>query len=233
MKIVITGASRGLGFSMAEVFAADGHDLYLTSLNEVKLYKALESLMGRFPDQVIKAKPFDLGTKQGAIDFGNWVLGFGAEPDILINNAGTFQPGRVIDEPEDQLENMLQVNLLSAYHLTRVLLPSMMKRKSGHIFNISSIAALQAYSNGGSYSISKFALTGFSKNLREELKPYSIKVTCIYPGAVYTDSWAGSGVKPDRIMKPSDIADTILQISKLSPQTLVEELVIRPLAGDL
>jgi short-subunit dehydrogenase len=233
MKIVITGASRGLGFSMAEAFAVDGHDLYLTSLNEVKLYNALESLMGRFPDQVIKAKPFDLGTKQGAIDFGNWVLGLGVEPDILINNAGTFQPGRVIDEPEDQLENMLQVNLLSAYHLTRVLLPSMMKRKSGHIFNISSIAALQAYPNGGSYSISKFALTGFSKNLREELKPYSIKVTCIYPGAVYTDSWAGSGVKPDRIIKPSDIADTILQISKLSHQALVEELVIRPLAGDL
>jgi short-subunit dehydrogenase len=233
MKIVITGASRGLGFSMAEAFAAEGHDLYLTSLNEVKLYNALGSLMGRFPDQVIKAKPFDLGTKQGAMDFGNWVLGLGVEPDILINNAGTFQPGRVNDEPEDQLEDMLHVNLFSAYHLTRILLPSMMKRKSGHIFNISSIAGLQAYPNGGSYSISKFALTGFSKNLREELKPYSIKVTCIYPGAVYTDSWAGSGVKPDRIMRPSDIADTIVQISKLSPQALVEELVIRPLAGDL
>ena len=233
MKIVITGASRGLGFSMAEAFAAEGHDLYLTSLNEVKLYNALGSLMGRFPDQVIKAKPFDLGTKQGAMNFGNWVLGLGVEPDILINNAGTFQPGHVNDEPEDQLEDMLHVNLFSAYHLTRILLPSMMKRKSGHIFNISSIAGLQAYPNGGSYSISKFALTGFSKNLREELKPYSIKVTCIYPGAVYTDSWAGSGVKPDRIMRPSDIADTIVQISKLSPQALVEEPVIRPLAGDL
>jgi short-subunit dehydrogenase len=167
------------------------------------------------------------------MNFGNWVLGLGVEPDILINNAGTFQPGHVNDEPEDQLEDMLHVNLFSAYHLTRILLPSMMKRKSGHIFNISSIAGLQAYPNGGSYSISKFALTGFSKNLREELKPYSIKVTCIYPGAVYTDSWAGSGVKPDRIMRPSDIADTIVQISKLSPQALVEELVIRPLAGDL
>jgi short-subunit dehydrogenase len=233
MKIVITGASRGLGFSMAEAFATEGHDLYLTSLNEVKLYLALESLMSRFPDQIIKAKPFDLGIKQGAMDFGKWVLSLGVVPDILINNAGTFQPGRVIDEPEGQLENMLNVNLFSAYHLTRVLLPSMMKRKSGHIFNISSIAALQAYPNGGSYSISKFALTGFSKNLREELKPYSVKVTCIYPGAVYTDSWSGSGVEPDRIMKPSDIADTVVQISKLSPQALVEDIVIRPLAGDL
>jgi short-subunit dehydrogenase len=233
MKIVITGASRGLGFAMAEAFAAEGHDLYLTARDEIKLYHALESLMRRFPDQTIRAKAFDLGLKQGAMDFGNWVLGLGVNPDILINNAGTFEPGGVIDEPDGQLENMLNVNLLSAYHLTRVFLPSLMKRKSGHIFNISSIAALQAYHNGGSYSISKFALSGFSKNLREELKPYSIKVTCIYPGAVYTDSWAASGVAPGRIMKPSDIADTIVQISKLSPQAVVEELVMRPQAGDL
>jgi short-subunit dehydrogenase len=233
MKIVITGASRGLGFSMAEAFAKEGHDLYLTSRNEVNLYHALESLQSRFPDQTIKAKPFDIGLKSDAMEFGKWVLGLGVEPDILINNAGTFEPGRVIDEPDGQLEIMLNTNFLSAYHITRILLPSMMKRKSGHIFNMSSIAALQAYPNGGSYSISKFALTGFSKNLREELKPYSIKVTCIYPGAVYTDSWAATGVSPGRIMKPSDIADTIVQISKLSPQAVVEDLVIRPLLGDL
>jgi short-subunit dehydrogenase len=233
MKVVITGASRGLGFSMAEAFAAEGHDLFLTARNEVKLYHALESLMGRFPDQIIKARAFDLGSKQGALGFGNWVLGLGVIPDILINNAGTFEPGRVIDEPDGQLEQMLQVNLLSAYHLTRVLVPALIKCKSGHIFNISSIAGLQAYPNGGSYSISKFAMSGFSKNLREELKPYQIKVTCIYPGAVYTDSWAASGVEPNRIMKPSDIAATIVQIAKLSPQAVVEELVIRPLAGDL
>jgi short-subunit dehydrogenase len=233
MNVVITGASRGLGFSMAEAFAADGHDLFLTSHGEVKLYQALESLTRRFPDRVIKAKAFDLGSKQGAVDFGNWVLGLGVVPDVLINNAGTFEPGGVVDEPDGQLESMLQINLHSAYYLTRVFLSSMMKRKSGHIFNISSIAGLQAYPNGGSYSISKFALSGFSKNLREELKPYAVKVTCIYPGAVYTDSWAASGVKPDRVMKPSDIANSVLQIAKLSPQAVVEELVIRPLAGDL
>ena len=179
MKIVITGASRGLGFSMAEAFATEGHDLYLTARNEVKLYHALESLMGRFPNQQIKAKAFDLGTKSGAEAFGNWVLGQDGPIDILINNAGTFEPGRVLDEPAGQLENMLNVNLMSAYHLTRILLPAMMNRRSGHIFNISSVAGLQAYPNGGSYSISKFALSGFSKNLREELKTFKIKVTCI------------------------------------------------------
>jgi short-subunit dehydrogenase len=233
MNVIITGASRGLGFSMAEAFANEGNNLYLTARNEVKLYHALESLQSRFPDLIIRAMPFDLGNKEGAMGFGNWVLSQNVEPDILINNAGAFEPGNIFDEPDGQMENMLNINFMSAYYITRLLLPSMISRKSGHIFNISSIAALQAYPNGGSYSVSKFALSGFSKNLRSELKPYSIKVTCIYSGAVYTDSWAGAGVKPERIMKPSDIAETIVQISKLSHQALVEELVIRPLAGDL
>jgi short-subunit dehydrogenase len=233
MKIVITGASRGLGLAMAEAFAKEGHDLYLTSRSEMNLYHALASLQERFPDQTIKAKAFDISSKTGALEFGQWVLGSAVQIDILINNAGTFEPGRVIDEPDGQMEKMMNTNFLSAYYITRMLLPSMMERKSGHIFNMSSIAALQAYPNGGSYSVSKYALTGFSKNLREELKPYSIKVTCIYPGAVYTDSWAAAGISPDRIMKATDIADTVVQISKLSPQAVVEDLVIRPLLGDV
>jgi short-subunit dehydrogenase len=233
MNIIITGASRGLGYTLAETFAKEGHNLYLTARNEVSLYHALESLMGRFPNQRIKAKAFDLSLKEGSAGFGSWILDQQADVDILINNAGNFIPGSIYNEAEGVLENMLGINLFSAYHLTRALLPSMMKRKSGHIFNVCSIAALAAYPNGGSYSISKFALSGFSKNLREEMKPYNIKVTGIYPGAIYTDSWSGSGVDPNRIMKPSDLAETILQISKLSPAALVEDIVIRPLLGDL
>jgi short-subunit dehydrogenase len=233
MKVVITGASRGLGLAMAEAFAKEGHDLYLTSRSEINLYNALASLQTKFPDQIIKAKAFDLGSKTGAVEFSKWVLASAVETDILINNAGIFEPGRVIDEPEGQMEKMMNTNFLSAYYVTRMLLPSMMERKSGHIFNMSSIAALQAYPSGGSYSVSKFALTGFSKNLRDELKPYSIKVTCVYPGAVYTDSWAAAGISPGRIMKATDISDMVVQISKLSPQAVVEDLVIRPLLGDL
>ncbi len=233
MNIIITGASRGLGLTLAETFAREGHNLYLTARNEVSLYNSLQSLMERFPDQTIKAKAFDLSFKEGSAGFGKWILDQQAEVDILINNAGNFIPGSIYNEAEGVLEKMLGINLFSAYHLTRVLLPSMMKRKSGHIFNVCSIAALAAYPNGGAYSISKFALSGFSKNLREEMKPYGIKVTGIYPGAINTDSWAGSGVDPNRIMKPSDLAETILQISKLSSAALVEELVIRPLLGDL
>jgi short-subunit dehydrogenase len=109
----------------------------------------------------------------------------------------------------------------------------MMGERGGHIFTICSIASLAAYPNGGAYSISKFALLGFTKNLRRELMPHNIKVTAIIPGAVYTDSWKGSGVDESRIMEAEDIASIIYNASRLSPQATVEEIVIRPQLGDL
>jgi NADP-dependent 3-hydroxy acid dehydrogenase YdfG len=109
----------------------------------------------------------------------------------------------------------------------------MIAQQSGHIFNMCSIASLQAYNNGGAYSISKFALAGFSKNLREEMKQHGIKVTTVYPGAAFTDSWAGSGVDPQRIMEASDIAEMIYTASRLSPQACVEDILLRPQLGDL
>ncbi|NJO24552.1 MAG: SDR family oxidoreductase [Bacteroidia bacterium] len=131
------------------------------------------------------------------------------------------------------LEEMIQTNLYSAYHLTRTLLPVMMQSKSGHIFNICSIAALNAYKNGGAYSISKYAMHGFSKNLREELKEYNIKVTSVFPGAAYTDSWQESGLPAERFMKPDDVAKMVFAASQLSFRACVEEIVLRPQPGDI
>jgi short-subunit dehydrogenase len=142
-------------------------------------------------------------------------------------------PGSIYNEEDGTLEKMIQINLYSAYHLTRVLLPKMMEQKQGHIINMCSIASLNAYRNGGSYSISKFALMGFSKNLREELKPYNIKVTAVDPGAVYTSSWKSAGIDESRIMEVNDIAEIIYTTSKLSPQACVEDIVLRPQLGDL
>ena len=127
----------------------------------------------------------------------------------------------------------MAVNLYSAYHVTRSVISQMMEQKSGHIFNMCSIASLKAYPNGGAYSISKYALAGFSTNLREEMKPHGIKVTAVYPGAAYTDSWEGSGVNPKRIMQADDIAKMIYTASQLSPQACVEEIMLRPQLGDL
>ncbi len=231
MNVIITGASKGIGKAIADVFAAHGHNLILCSRNEVALYKAMEELLTKYPSITIKSKAFDL-SKQ-AKEAGYWILDTGIVPDVLINNAGLFESGNVYNEPEGVLENQIATNLYSAYHLTRTLLPAMMEKRSGHIFNICSIASLHAYKNGGAYSISKFAMDGFSKNLREEMKAYNIKVTAVYPGAVLTDSWGNYDNSKHRIMEADDVAQMIYTASQLSAGACVEEIVMRPQLGDL
>ena len=231
MNVIITGASKGIGKAIATIFAANGHNLFLCSRNEVTLYKTMEELGTKFPAITIKAKAFDLS--KHAKEFAAWVLAQGIDVDILVNNAGLFEPGSIHNEPDGLLQNQIETNLYSAYQLTRALLPGMMQIKKGHIFNICSIASLHAYKNGGAYSISKFALDGFSKNLREEMKAYGIKVTSVYPGAVLTDAWGDFDNSKYRIMEASDIAQMIYAASQLSAGACVEEIVLRPLLGDL
>ncbi len=233
MNVIITGASKGIGRAVAEIFAANGHHLFLCSRNEVALYKVVEELVTKYPNSRVKAKARDLSKKEEVENFAQWILDNGVTIDVLINNAGNFEPGSVHNEPEGALEKMLAINLSSAYHLTRKLVGKMVLQKKGHIFNMCSIASLNAYKNGGAYSISKFALHGFSKNLREEMKPHSIKVTSVFPGATLTDSWGDYDNSTHRIMEANDIAKMIFAAAQLSPQACVEDIVIRPQLGDL
>jgi short-subunit dehydrogenase len=229
---IITGASKGLGKAIAEKYAAAGYHLFLCARNEDRLNATKWELLQRNPNCKVETMAVDLGKKENAIAFGNFCLEHGT-PYILVNNAGQFLPGSVHAEAEGTLEQMMEANLYSAYHLTRLLLPKMMEARAGHIFNMCSTASIEAYPDGGSYSLSKFALLGLSKNLREEMKQFNIKVTAIIPGAVYTDSWSGSNVKPERIMQPEDIATMVYAASLLSPQACVEEILFRPQLGDI
>lgn len=233
MNIVITGGSKGMGKAMTDIFASADNTIFICSRTEDELIKTAEEIESNHKGSVVKYMAVDLSKKDGVTKFADWILRQISHVDILINNAGMFFPGSIYNEEEGTLEKTIEINLYSAYYLTRALLPSMMENKSGHIFNICSIASLNAYKNGGSYSISKYALMGFSKNLREEMKPYSIKVTAVYPGAVYTDSWADAGVDPKRLMEVNDISQLIFTASQLSSQACVEDIIIRPLPGDL
>ena len=238
MNVIITGASRGIGKVTAEIFAANGHNLYLCSRSETALYKTMEELVTKYPNVVIKAKPFDLSKKENAIAFGKWILNLGISIDVLFNNAGTFEPGSVHNEADRTLESQIETNLYSAYHLTRTVLPKMIEQNPsagsrGYIFNMCSVASIKAYFNGGSYSISKTALYSFSKNLREEMKTHGIKVTSIIAGATYTDSWAESGIEKKRFMEAEDIAKMIYAATQLSAGACVEEILMRPQMGDI
>jgi short-subunit dehydrogenase len=232
MNIVITGASKGIGKAIAGKFAQQGNTLLLCARNKETLEHAATEIKSTYPLSVVEVMPADLSKKEETNSFADWCLSFGT-PDILVNNTGSFTPGTILDEPEGALENMINTNLYSAYYLTRKLAPAMVQAGRGHIFNICSVAALQAYENGGSYSISKYAMNGFSQNLRHELKAYGIKVTVVFPGAVLTDSWGDFDNSGNRIMEADDVAEMILAATKLSPQAVTEEIVMRPQLGDL
>jgi short-subunit dehydrogenase len=233
MNIVITGASKGIGKAIAEKFASHDYTLFLCARNGEALRLFAQSLERLHESVTVHHMACDVANKSEVRSFADWVLSHTDQPSILVNNAGIFEPGNVHEESEGVLERLMEVNVYSAYYLSRYLLPSMMKRGQGHIFNICSIASLQAYHQGGSYSITKYALAGLSANLRHEMKKYGVKVTAVFPGAVYTDSWSASGVAQDRIMTAADIADMIFASSQLSAQACVEEIVIRPQLGDL
>ncbi|MEQ8240517.1 MAG: SDR family NAD(P)-dependent oxidoreductase, partial [Cyclobacteriaceae bacterium] len=130
-------------------------------------------------------------------------------------------------------EDLINTNLYSAYHVTRGIVPSMKERKTGYVFNICSTASITAYANGGSYCISKFAMYGMSKVLREELKPHGIKVTSVMPGATLTASWEGADIPNERFVKAEDVAAMVFSTFMLSDRAVVEDLVIRPQLGDL
>ncbi|HEX8331803.1 MAG TPA: SDR family oxidoreductase [Segetibacter sp.] len=232
MNIVITGATKGIGFAIAEKFASDGFNLIVCARSADELKNMADEFMRKHAVDV-KWRAVDMSVKTDVHQFGNWIIKQGITPDIIVNNAGNFIPGSVHNEEDGVLESMISVNLYSAYHLTRTLLPKMMEAKKGHIFNMCSIASLNAYANGGSYSISKFALLGFSKNLREEMKPHGIKVTAVCPGATMSNSWDGFDIDPNRIMEANDIAEMVFAASKLSPMAVVEDIILRPQLGDL
>ena len=232
MSVIVTGANRGIGKAIAMRFAAAGNNILISSRNEAHLKVTALEIKELYPMVEVNYMASDLSDKSQASAFTNWCLTFG-QPDILVNNAGEYLPGNCIDEKDGNLERLIGSNLYSAYYVTRGIVPEMIKVKKGHIFNICSIAALDAYEGGGSYSISKYAMHGFSKNLRYELKTSFVKVTTVFPGAVFTDSWKGFDNSEGRIMEATDIAESVYSCSILSPQAVVEEIILRPQLGDL
>lgn len=230
--IVVTGGTKGIGRAIIERFAAQGFDIATCARNEHDLQQLKGGLEQRHAVNIF-IKSTDMAVKDEVKKFTDFVLRLNRPIDVLVNNAGYFIPGEIATEPEGTLESMINANLYSAYYTTRGLVPGMRERKNGYIFNMCSIASIKAYPNGGSYAISKFALLGFSKCLREELKNFNIRVTAIMPGATLTASWEGVDLPEERFMRAEDVADAVYSAYSLSGRSVVEEIIIRPQLGDI
>ncbi len=230
--VVITGGTKGIGKSLVQRFASEGWPIATCARNEADLNKLRKEINERY-DILIHTFAADLSKRDEVIDFVEFIRITTKTVEILINNTGVFIPGLVHEEEEGTLEKMINTNLYSAYHISRAIVPQMKQEKSGHLFNICSVASLKAYPNGGSYSISKFALYGLSQAFGEELKEFGVRVTSILAGAVKTPSWDGVELPDERFMKPEDIAETIHATYRLSERTVIEDIVLRPQLGDI
>lgn len=230
---VISGGSKGIGKSIVMTFMQNGFDVITCSRNAEDLNKLSDEVNSKGFSGDLHTFKADLSKKEEVDNFIQFVGLKSPHVDVLVNNAGVFLPGEISTEEEGNLEFMMNTNLYSAYHLTRGVVNGMKDLKSGDIFNICSVASKNAYPNGGSYSVSKFAMYGMSQGLREELKSFGIRVTSVLPGATYTASWDGIDLPEDRFIKPEDVAEAIWSAYSLSKNSIIEELIIRPQLGDI
>ncbi len=233
MRIIVTGATKGIGRAITEVFATKGFDVAICARDEAELKKLERQLKKNYPDIEVIALAADMSVKADVFRFAETIGQRWDTAEVLVNNAGLFLPGEVSTEPEGTLEKLIETNLYSAYYMSREVLPLLQANDRGHIFNISSVAGIKAYPNGGSYSISKFAMVGLSKAQREELKGQNIRVTTVMPGAVLTASWEGVDLPKERFIDVEDLAQLIYDTYKLSYRTVVEDLIVRPMLGDI
>ncbi|MFK7972218.1 MAG: SDR family oxidoreductase [Bacteroidia bacterium] len=226
-SIFISGGSKGIGLAIAKRYHANGWQVGIAARGEAALAQAKADMPG------IETFTCDMSKKEAVKSLAQEVQSRMGRLDVLVNNAGVFMQGNLHDEADEAFENMMALNLNSAYYLTKALLPDMIAQKQGAIVNVCSVASIKAYPGGGSYGVSKYALLGFSKNLREEMKPHNIRVISLMPGAVFTASWEGVDVEEDRLMPADDIASLVWTATDLSNRTVIEDIVVRPQLGDL
>jgi NADP-dependent 3-hydroxy acid dehydrogenase YdfG len=231
--VLITGASQGIGAAIAKIFAQEirGVRLALVARNEKHLRSVAKSCVkvGATAEVFVCDVTDETAVAGLAKAVGKRFGGV----DVLINNAGIFEGALLTETTVAQFDRVVATSLRSTFLVSRAIVPGMVKRGRGDIFNMGSIAGLQAYPGGAAYCAAKFAVTGLTKVMRAELKPKGVRVTLVSPGATWTPSWGTSQVPAARMMPAEDVARAFVDIYRLSRRTVVEEMVLRPQLGDL
>jgi 3-oxoacyl-[acyl-carrier protein] reductase len=223
---LITGASRGIGLAVALRLARLGSDVAICARNPENLASAgkeLERTGVRVLTSAIDVR--HAAEIDSFVESAQHTLG---EFDIVVNNAGigVFAPGQ--EATEEQWDAVLDTNLKSVFLVCRAAAPSMIRRKTGHIINIASLAGKNAFAGGAIYCASKWGLLGFTQCLAEDLRGFGIRVSAICPGTVATEFSPHAGKNPARMLQADDIAHAVEAIVRQSPQSFISEILMRP-----
>ncbi len=205
--------------------------LELVARNEERLEETCG--LSRAHGAEARAFPCDVTDEAAVEEMAASVHAAFGTPDVVLNNAGLFETGAVVDMTVETFNRQVAVNLTSAFMVTRVFLREMLERGSGHLFYVCSVASLRAYPGAVAYCAAKHGVLGLARAMREETRAHGLRVTAVLPGATWTPSWYGSDVPEERLMPPEDIAQAMLDVWRLSDRTVVEELLLRPREGDV
>jgi 3-oxoacyl-[acyl-carrier protein] reductase len=224
---VITGAGRGIGAAIARKLSTLGATAVLCGRTRRALDTSAQAIAqagGRAevaPCDVTSLESVQAAAKHIETSFGR--------VDILVNNAGVGGFGGPLHQlPPDAWEQILNTNLRGVYYTTRAFAPMMIRARSGHIINISSLAGKNPLPNGAAYAASKWGLNGLSYSLAEELRSYNIRVAVICPGSTNTDLGPHAGKDHSKMLQPEDVAHAVAMLVTQSPQSFVSEILLRP-----
>lgn len=231
MKALITGSSRGIGRAIATELAIAGHEVFLTSRDSSNLEAAANSVSTK--GSVVGRMSCDVADEQQVKSLRDYCTQIGFIPDVLVLNAGIFIEGSLTDSSSENFYETMRVDLYHIYHCVKHFVDALRSHHRANVIIIGSTAGLEPYPLGPLYGVAKWGLKGYAINLRKELMRDNIAVTLINPGGTLTDLWEGEELPPNRLLEPRDIGKLVTAILTLSPQAVVEELIVRPMFGDI
>ena len=225
-SVFITGGSSGIGRAIAAAFHdAGGYHVLTCGRAATQGPQFLGSRHRHFA--------VDVSSTHEVADVCEHISQAYGPIDVLVNNAGQFIPDSILSADYEALDRLMDVNLMGAYRFVRGFVPGMVSAGRGTVVNICSTASIKAFPAGGLYCITKHAMLGFGRALREELREKNIRVISMMPGPTLTRSWDGVDLPESRFMSAVDIAKLTLSVCEVSDSCVVEEMLIRPMLGDI
>ena len=229
----VTGAGSGLGEATARAFAGEGCAVACLDVNEVGAQRVADDIRTAGGDAV--AFGCDVSDAEAVFATVEAVVARWDRLDIVVNCAAVDHTLSVEEMTIEQWDQIVGVNLRGPFLVAKAALPTMRRRRSGHIVNVASTAAVRAWANAAAYHASKFGLVGFGRGLGVEGRPDGIRVTTVIPGGMRThffDRFVEQGIPlpdPAGLQDPATVAEAILFAVRLPPESVLQELVLTPL----
>lgn len=229
----VVGASSGIGREIARSFAAVGATVCVSGRRRTlleRLRREITASGGR-----AYSVPLDVSDARSVASAWKAVRRTAGPVDVLVNNAGVTVFKSFLDTSLREFHSIVATNLLGPAACMKAVLPDMVRRRKGWVFNIISNSAVKTFERSSAYTASKAGMLGFGRVLREELRAHNIRVTNVLPGATDTPMWHASTREKyrHRMMSPAGVAEAVLQAYLLPRDVVVDELRVRPLLGDL